>query len=265
MKGWVDFRAVKQAVTMEGVLRHYQVTGLRRHREQLEGACPIHRGKRDDSFRASLSKNVFHCFACQASGNVLDFVAAMERCSIREAALRLQQWFGGSTAVEFQVASWHAVQPKGELVREKQGGNPPLRFALTGVDPSHPYLVQRGIDRVTADEFGVGFYARPGLLRERMVIPIRNERGHIVASMTKAGKITRVSCPICGSRVPYKSGTTRRASNKVGAPYDRARTYRRGQTIMHPTFGEGEVTAIIESGKMDVLFADRMRRLIHSV
>jgi hypothetical protein len=49
----------------------------------------------------------------------------------------------------------------------------------------------------------------------------------------------------------------------VGAPYDRARTYRRGQTLMHPTFGEGEVTAIIE-GKMDVLFADRMRRLIHS-
>src|SRR5437773_6955899 len=57
---------------MEAVLRHYQVTGVRRHREQLQGPCPIHWGKRDDSFRASLSKNVFHCFACQASGNVLD-------------------------------------------------------------------------------------------------------------------------------------------------------------------------------------------------
>jgi len=99
---------------------------------------------------------------------------------------------------------------------------------------------------------------------EQMCMTCGEERGHIVASMTKKGKITRVSCPICGSRVPYKSGTTRRASNKVGAPYDRARTYRRGQTLMHPTFGEGEVTAIIEPGKMDVLFADRMRRLIHS-
>ena len=90
------------------------------------------------------------------------------------------------------------------------------------------------------------------------------ERGHIVAMMTKGGKITRVSCPICGSRVPYKSGTTRRASDSSGAPYDQARTYRRGQTFMHPSFGEGEVTAIIDPGKMDVLFADRMRRLIHS-
>ncbi len=89
-------------------------------------------------------------------------------------------------------------------------------------------------------------------------------RGHIVASVSKKGRISRVSCPICGSRVPYKAGATHRASSKVGAPYDRARTYRRGQTMIHPTFGEGEVTAIVEPGKMDVLFADRIRRLIHA-
>src|SRR5438067_9113036 len=69
---------------------------------------------------------------------------------------------------------------------------------------------------------------------EQMCLTCGEERGHIIASMTKTGKITRVSCPKCGSRVPYKSGTTRRASNKVGAPYESTRTYRRGQTIMHP-------------------------------
>ena len=37
---------------------------------------------------------------------------------------------------------------------------------------------------------------------EQMCITCGEERGHIVASMTKKGKITRVSCPICGSRVP---------------------------------------------------------------
>jgi len=99
---------------------------------------------------------------------------------------------------------------------------------------------------------------------EQMCNACGEERGHIVASVTKKGKITRVSCPKCGSRVPYKSGTPRRATTKAGAPYDRARTYRRGQTMIHPTFGEGEVTAIIEPGKIDVLFADRIRRLIHA-
>ena len=66
---------------------------------------------------------------------------------------------------------------------------------------------------------------------EQMCITCGVERGHIVASITKNGKITRVSCPICGSRAPYKRGITRHASTKAGAPYDRAHTYRRGETM----------------------------------
>lgn len=99
---------------------------------------------------------------------------------------------------------------------------------------------------------------------DQMCIPCNKERGHIVISLSKTGRITRVGCPMCASRVMYRAGTTRRASTKVVAPYDQGRTYRRGQTLMHPTFGEGEVTTIIEPQKMDVLFADRIRRMIHA-
>ena len=98
---------------------------------------------------------------------------------------------------------------------------------------------------------------------EQMCVTCNEERGHIVASLSKAGKITRVTCPICDSRVPYKGGLIRKGSSNSSAPYDRMRTYRKGQVIMHSMFGEGEVTAIIEPQKMDVLFADRIRRLIH--
>jgi len=99
---------------------------------------------------------------------------------------------------------------------------------------------------------------------DQMCATCNEERGHVVASISKTGKITRVSCPICGSRTPYHAGGVRRASAKVGVPYDPTRTYRKGQTLVHVTFGEGEVTAIIEPQKMDVLFADRLRRLIHA-
>ena len=99
---------------------------------------------------------------------------------------------------------------------------------------------------------------------DQMCATCNEERGHVVVSVSKTGNITRVSCPMCASRVAYRGGTTRRASSKVGAPYDRTRTYRKGQTLTHPTFGEGEVTAIIEPQKMDVLFGDRIRRLIHA-
>jgi len=185
MDEWVDFSAVKGSVSLEAVLRHYEVPGLRRHQDQLEGCCPIHRGKRDDSFRASLSKNVFHCFACQAHGNVLDLVAAMEKCSIREAACRLQEWFGiAVSSASARPGPWSAG--KRELVREKEGCNPPLHFALTGVDHAHPYLQQRGIDRATAAEFGIGFYGGPGLMSGRVVIPIRHASGEIVAYAGRA-------------------------------------------------------------------------------
>ena len=98
---------------------------------------------------------------------------------------------------------------------------------------------------------------------EQMCNICGEQRGHIVSSVSKQGKITHVSCPICGSRARYKEGVTRRASATVGAPYDRARTYRRGDTLIHPMFGEGEVTAIIDPQKIDVLFSDRLRRMVH--
>jgi DNA primase len=182
---WVDFSAVKRVVSMEAVLLYYQIPGLRRHRDQLQGCCPIHHGKRDDSFRVHLTKNIFQCFACRACGNVLDFVAAMEQCSIREAALRLQQWFGvNASGVRLYPAG--ADRQNRELVRKKQGSNIPLRFALTGVETNHPYLAQRGIEPVTATEFGVGLYSGPGLMSGRIVIPIRNPHGQLVAYAGRA-------------------------------------------------------------------------------
>jgi hypothetical protein len=93
------------------------------------------------------------------------------------------------------------------------------------------------------------------------------ERGHVVASVTKRGQISRVDCPKCSTRSTFKGGTEgggSRSSSKSGAPYDRTRTYRTGQTLMHPMYGMGEVTAVIEPQKIDVLFSDRMRRLIHA-
>jgi hypothetical protein len=95
----------------------------------------------------------------------------------------------------------------------------------------------------------------------------QEERGHVVASVTKRGQISRVDCPKCGTRSAFKSGAglaANHAAAKAGAPYDRTYTYRKGQTMTHPTYGIGEVTAVIEPQKIDVLFDDRVRRLIHA-
>jgi hypothetical protein len=91
---WVDFRIIKAAVTMQMVLDHYSVT-LKKSGHELRGKCPVHRGSNNKHFTVNVSKNVFKCFfeSCGAHGNVLDFVAAMERCSVRDAAVKLKEWF----------------------------------------------------------------------------------------------------------------------------------------------------------------------------
>jgi DNA primase len=123
-----------------------------------------------------VSKNAFHCFACQAGGNVLDFVAAMERCSVREAALRLAQRLPVSA-----IEPGSAGQEKGNWLGKNEGDNRPLSFTLRGVDSSHAYLRARGITPETAALFGMGFYAGPGLMSGRVVIPIHDPRGRLVA------------------------------------------------------------------------------------
>jgi hypothetical protein len=101
---------------------------------------------------------------------------------------------------------------------------------------------------------------------EKLCAVCNEERGHIVASINKRGQINRVDCPKCGTRSAFKlsSSTSQHSSAKPGSPYDRTRTYRAGQIMTHPNYGQGEVTALIEPMKIDVLFSDRVRRLIHS-
>jgi len=92
------------------------------------------------------------------------------------------------------------------------------------------------------------------------------QRGHVVALLNKRGLVSRVSCPQCGTRSAFKNGqpsVSSAASKAECVPYDWTRTYRKGQTMQHPTFGVGEVTAVIEPHKIDVLFSDRLRRLVH--
>jgi transposase-like protein len=102
---------------------------------------------------------------------------------------------------------------------------------------------------------------------EKLCAVCNEERGHVVASITKRGSISRVTCPKCGTKSSFSSGTKltgSRSKSVQSEPYDMARTYRTGQVMIHPLWGPGEVTAIIEPRKIDVLFADRIRRLIHS-
>jgi DNA primase len=184
MINWLDFKSIKRGVKLESVLRHYHIKLRRSGKDQYRGCCPLHRGDGSDAFHANVARNVFHCFACGAGGTVLDFVAAMERCSFFEAAQKLQKLTCSSSPLT-------SARTEKELVTERRRVSLPLKFRLTGIDCSHPYVAERGITEKTAREFGVGFYAGPGLMHGRLVIPVHNADGQLIAYCGRSVDQTR--------------------------------------------------------------------------
>lgn len=79
------FEAVKQSVTTRQAAEHY---GIRVGRNGM-CVCPFH----DDKNPSMKVDRRFHCFGCQADGDVIDFVSHLENVSPKEAALMLAQDF----------------------------------------------------------------------------------------------------------------------------------------------------------------------------
>src|SRR5258706_11599729 len=92
---FVDFKAVKAAITMEQLLQHYGLLDrFKKSGDSLSGPCPIHKGENPTQFRVSVSKNIWNCFSeCKHGGNTLDFIARMESVTIHAAALKAIEWF----------------------------------------------------------------------------------------------------------------------------------------------------------------------------
>lgn len=232
---FVSFKAIKQAVTMTQVLAHYGLLeSLKRHgADGLTGPCPIHQGTNTTQFRVSLGKNCWNCFGGCQGGNVLDFVMAMERLEIRQAALLLMEWFdlnpgetGGRTepaasrarSVPTSVPSATPTPPPPAHAAERAvptppkaptpapsdetGENPPLRFAgLKGLDPAPACLVKQGFSPKTLEAFGAGLCGK-GIMRGRIAIPIHNAHGALVAyaGLSPEAKVTD------GERYKYPPG-----------------------------------------------------------
>jgi DNA primase len=177
---WVDFAQVKAAVSLRRVLEDYGILArLRRSgKDHCRGLCPIHHGEGRDAFHGDLRKNIFHCFSCGAGGNVLDLVAQLEQCSLREAALQLQRRYLVMESAAPVRPQWPG---RDQLVTEKTESNPALSFCLAGLDASHPYVSARGLSWATATHFGIGFYSGRGIMRGRLAIPIHDEHGRLVA------------------------------------------------------------------------------------
>jgi len=86
---YIDFGFVKENASFDAVLAHYNLRKVGSG-EQCAVLCPFHR-EREASCKINLERKIFHCFGCEAKGNVLEFVARMEgeAADLRSAAVKL--------------------------------------------------------------------------------------------------------------------------------------------------------------------------------
>ncbi|MFL5267941.1 MAG: hypothetical protein ACJ8AH_15340 [Stellaceae bacterium] len=128
---------------------------------------------------------VFNCFPCGDGGDIVKFIAKQEHPTdpeghLIEAAEKLAEICG----ISIYEARREALPKPAERATSREEAivrNRPLSFQLK-VDPTHPYLAKRGLSPETVETFGLGYcVSEKSIMRQRVVIPIHNERGELVA------------------------------------------------------------------------------------
>ena len=199
----IDFKHIRQHAMFTDVAAYYNITLQKdgTKDDQFKGLCPFHEDH-EPSLKVNTTRNLYHCFVCDAGGNIIDFVMGMEESDLRSAAKKVAEISNIEVAEGApkstkprratkgrqhkrstkatsgrgpEVAANTNTPPAGENV-----SNQPLTFELKNLVTDHPYLTERGISEPMRAEFGIGVATR-GIMQRRLVFPIHNTDGELVA------------------------------------------------------------------------------------
>ena len=140
--------------------------------QNYSGLCPFHKEK-SPSFSVHAARQFYHCFGCQASGDVFSFVQKIENITFPEAVRSVAQKLG-------------VPMPKQAFSTEAEAKDARLRTALLEIQEracvffqeclhrpegarAREYLAGRGLNEDTIRQFRIGFAPDSGfLLRDRL-------------------------------------------------------------------------------------------------
>ena len=197
---------IRQNTDLLDLIKEY-VPNVKRSGRTYKACCPFHREK-TPSFSISPDKGLFYCFGCQAGGDIFDFLMRIENLSFNEAARKLAQRAG---------LEWKPLQ---ELTEEEKKRALYYKIMLFAKDfyreqllsnqgqSARDYIKQRNLTQETVEKFGLGLsffnglcakakaqgfneqdlktlglcnYAGNDYFKNRLMFPIFNHRGEVVA------------------------------------------------------------------------------------
>jgi DNA primase len=159
-----DIAKVRETARIDEVIGAY-VTLRNAGGGNMKGLCPFH-DEKSPSFNVTPSRGMFHCFGCQAGGDVIKFVMDMDGLSFTETVERLAEKVGVPLRYEDGPGpARNAGGPQRPRLVEahKVAANYYTeQLATPDAMEARQFLDSRGFDKDAAEYFGVGFSPRGG-------------------------------------------------------------------------------------------------------
>jgi DNA primase len=163
---YIDFQELKGRVSIIDVANLLKLS-LTEHHDQLRGPCPQCKEGGDRALVITPAKGAYYCFAVKKGGDCIALAAHILDRSMRDAAQYIAEHMNGEPPPQ--------PAPVVEEPEEHRSVLEPLAYLI----PAHETVQALGIDVDVAKCLGIG-YAKKGIMRGRVAIPLRTEEGTLL-------------------------------------------------------------------------------------
>ncbi len=130
-----------------------RVVPLKRAGSNYKGVCPFHNEK-TPSFVVSDAKQIFTCFGCGATGDVIEFVKRYYNLDFVSAMEKL----AGDYGIQLEMKTGPASKSKDEYYEINRKAARFYYDAFTKTNnPGYEYMAKRGIEPAVLKKFGIGY------------------------------------------------------------------------------------------------------------
>jgi DNA primase len=125
---------------------------------QKKGLCPFH-DEKSPSFHVTPSKGFYHCFGCQAGGDVIAFVMKLDHLSFTETVEKLAERLGYQLTYESSGGTSAPTGRRSRLIAANQAAASFYREQLKSpeAEKGRKFLIERGFNEEALAQFGVGY------------------------------------------------------------------------------------------------------------
>ncbi len=169
-----------------------QYVTLRKRGREYVGLCPFH-AEKTPSFSLNAEKGVWHCYGCDAGGDLISFVRRYENVEFPDALRMLAQRAGvelhESEGFQRRRSEREAIYEANAVAKDY------FVESLRRSADARDYIKQRGIDDQTCEKFAVGFAPESweglvtSLTRARIDLQLAARAGLISLRQSEAGYV----------------------------------------------------------------------------